>query len=67
MYLIYWYKKIVPLLQKVGYKDVIEFYKKDNTARLNFSIGGFDMRGIPKIIRGKMSYILNKENGIVII
>jgi len=57
-------KSTIPLLQKVGYKDIVEFYKKDDTARLNFSIGGFDMRGIPKIIRGKMAYIVNKEDGV---
>jgi len=57
-------KTTIPLLQRLGYKDVIEFYKKGDSVRMDFTIGGFDVRGIPKIIRGKMSYIFKNENGV---
>jgi len=51
----------IPLLQKLGYKDILAFYKKGNSVRLDFTIGGFDLRGIPKVIRGKMSFLLRFE------
>ncbi|ORX53909.1 hypothetical protein BCR36DRAFT_323355 [Piromyces finnis] len=56
----------IPLLQKLGYKDIEQFYKKGNSVRLDFTIGGFDMSGIPKVIRGNMSFILkfDESSGI---
>jgi len=50
-------KTKIPLLQKLGARDVEEIYKKGSSFRFNTSIIVFDSRGIPKVLKGSISII----------
>jgi len=50
-------KTTIPLLQKFGAKDVQQLYKKGSNIRLDTTLAGVDTRGIPKLIRGKISVL----------
>ncbi|ORX64290.1 hypothetical protein BCR32DRAFT_298129 [Anaeromyces robustus] len=59
------FKSKIPLLNKIGLKDVLQFYKNENSMRLDTGIVGFDLHGIPRIIHGSLSIIINRlDNGL---
>jgi len=59
------FKSKIPLLDKIGIKDIIHFYKNKNSLRMDIGIAGIDMRGIPRVINGSLSIIVNRlSNGL---
>lgn len=58
------FKSKIPLLDKIGIKDTENFYKRGNNFRFDIGFSGVDLRGIPRMIKGSMSFIITfKENG----
>ncbi|ORX82736.1 ankyrin [Anaeromyces robustus] len=59
-------KTSIPILKRIGVKDIEEVIKKGSNIRFNTSVNGFDMRGIPKLLRGGISVIgkFDKETGV---
>jgi len=55
----------IPVLAKLLGSDTMELYKKGNCFRVNTSIAGFSVKGIPRIIKGSMSILIrfNEETG----
>jgi len=57
------FKSKIPLLDKVGIKDIQKLYKRGTNFRADYGFSGIDLRGIPRMIKGSMSVITNLENG----
>jgi len=57
----FFFEILVPLLQKFGAKDIQKFYKKGRNLRLDTTLGGIDLRSIPRIIKGNISVIIRYE------
>eukprot|EP00833_Pecoramyces_ruminatium_P004739 jgi/Orpsp1_1/1178771/evm.model.c7180000066685.1 len=54
-------KTTIPLLQKLGARDIEEIYKKGSSFRFNTTVTGIDSRGIPKFLRGSISIIGKRD------
>jgi len=52
------FKSKIPLLEKLGIKDIEHFYKKGKNFRMDFGFSGFDFRGVPRMMKGSLSVIL---------
>jgi len=61
------FKSPVPVLAEICPKDTIELFKCGNCIRINTTIAGVNTNGIPKVIKGKQSFlaIIDSENGTV--
>jgi len=58
-------KSKIPLLSKIGIKDIVHFYKNENSIRFDSGVAGIDVRGIPRVISGNLSFIVNRlDNGL---
>jgi hypothetical protein len=59
------FKTKIPLLDKIGIKDIEHLYKRGKDMRYDFGFSGVDLRGvIPKMMKGSMSLLLKfKDNG----
>ncbi|OUM68264.1 hypothetical protein PIROE2DRAFT_4002, partial [Piromyces sp. E2] len=50
-------KTTIPLIKRLGLRDVQEIYTRGKSIRFNTTISGIDNRGIPKLIKGSISII----------
>ncbi|ORX46581.1 hypothetical protein BCR36DRAFT_296911 [Piromyces finnis] len=50
-------KSAIPIIKRLGARDVEEIYKKGSSIRFNTTVAGVDSRGIPKLIKGSISII----------
>jgi len=59
-------KTTIPVLKRLGIRDVEDIYKKGKSMRFNTSVAGIDNRGIPRIIKGSISIIgkFDEKTGI---
>jgi len=55
------FKSKIPLIDKVGIKDTQKFYKRGNNFRADYGFSGIDLRGIPRMMKGSMSFIANLD------
>ncbi|ORX57283.1 hypothetical protein BCR36DRAFT_402430 [Piromyces finnis] len=52
------FKSKIPILEKLGIKDIEHFYKKGNNFRMDFGFSGVDFRGIPRLMKGSLTVLL---------
>jgi hypothetical protein len=60
------FKSPVPVLADMCPKDTLEIFKNGNCFRINTSVAGVTTNGIPKVIKGKHSFVcqIDNEKGI---
>ncbi|ORX55484.1 hypothetical protein BCR36DRAFT_347410 [Piromyces finnis] len=52
------FKCPISVLAKLLVSDTMELYKRDNCFRINTTIGGLSHKGIPRILKGNISFII---------
>ncbi|OUM61025.1 hypothetical protein PIROE2DRAFT_13062 [Piromyces sp. E2] len=52
------FKCPIPVLAKLLVSDTMELYKRGNCFRVNTSLSGFTYKGIPRVLKGNISFIV---------
>lgn len=56
------FKCPIPVLAKLLVSDTMELYKRGNCFRINTSLAGLSVKGIPRVLKGNISFILKFDD-----
>jgi len=58
------FKCPIPVLAKLLVSDTMELFKRDNCFRINTSLAGISYKGIPRVLKGNISFIVHFDEKI---